>query len=99
MRKDSKIYVAGHRGLAGSAILRCLGKKGCRNLVCRNHSELDLTRQAVVEAFFEENGRISFSWRRRKSAGSWPTARCPPSSFTKTSPFRPTSFTPHGGHG
>ena len=54
MRKDSKIYVAGHRGLAGSAILRCLEKKGCRNLVCRNHSELDLTRQAAVEAFFEE---------------------------------------------
>lgn len=54
MRKDAKIYIAGHLGLAGSAILRCLEKKGCHNLVCRTHNELDLTRQAAVEAFFEE---------------------------------------------
>jgi len=54
MEQDAKIYVAGHRGLAGSAILRCLGKKGYRNLVRRTRRELDLTRQAAVEAFFKE---------------------------------------------
>lgn len=53
MDKDSKIYVAGHRGMVGGAIVRALKKEGYENLVLRTHSELDLTRQADVEAFFE----------------------------------------------
>jgi len=54
MKRDSKIYVAGHRGMVGSAILRCLKAQGYENIVVRSHSELDLTRQAAVEEFFAE---------------------------------------------
>lgn len=49
-----KIYVAGHRGLVGSAIVRSLKKKGYENIIGRTHKELDLTNQAAVQAFFEE---------------------------------------------
>lgn len=49
----SKIYVAGHRGLAGSAIVRALQAAGYTNLVLRTHKELDLTNQAATQAFFE----------------------------------------------
>lgn len=52
MKTDSRIYVAGHRGLVGSAIVRRLHADGCRNLVLRTHAELDLTRQDGVERFF-----------------------------------------------
>ena len=52
MDKDSKIYVAGHRGMVGSAIVRELRRQGYDNLVLRTHAELDLTRQEAVEAFF-----------------------------------------------
>ena len=54
MNKDSKIYVAGHRGLVGSAIVRNLEAKGYTNIVYRTHEELDLTNQADVQAFFKE---------------------------------------------
>jgi GDP-L-fucose synthase len=50
--KDSKIYVAGHRGLIGSALMRKLYEGGYTNLVYRTHAELDLTRQADVEELF-----------------------------------------------
>lgn len=53
MEKTAKIYVAGHRGLVGSAIWRNLQQKGYTNLVGRTHAELDLTDQRAVEAFFE----------------------------------------------
>ncbi len=53
MNKNSKIYVAGHRGLVGSAIVRQLEAAGFSQLVLRTHSELDLTDQAQVRAFFE----------------------------------------------
>ena len=54
MEKNSKIYVAGHRGMVGSAIVRELERQGYHNLVLRTHRELDLTRQEAVEAFFAE---------------------------------------------
>jgi GDP-L-fucose synthase len=54
MMKASKIYVAGHTGLVGSAILRKLRADGFTNLVTRRHAGLDLTRQAEVESFFEQ---------------------------------------------
>lgn len=54
MEKDSKIYVAGHKGLAGSSIVRSLERKGYKNIICKTHSELDLANQAAVEKFFEE---------------------------------------------
>lgn len=53
MNKNSKIYVAGHRGLVGSAILKNLKEKGYTNLVTRPHGELDLTNQEAVAYFFE----------------------------------------------
>ncbi len=53
MEKNSKIYVAGHRGMVGSAILRQLRKQGYDNIVTRSHSELDLTSQQAVNDFFE----------------------------------------------
>ena len=52
MNKDSKIYVAGHRGMVGSAIMRELRKQGYTNITTRSHAELDLTRQEAVESFF-----------------------------------------------
>ena len=54
MNKNSKIYVAGHRGLVGSAIVRNLQEKGFNNIICRTHKELDLTNQNEVRKFFEE---------------------------------------------
>ncbi|MCM1320193.1 MAG: GDP-L-fucose synthase [Muribaculaceae bacterium] len=54
MNKDAKIYVAGHRGLVGSAIYNNLKSKGYTNLVGRSHSELDLLDQAAVKAFFDK---------------------------------------------
>jgi len=53
MQKNSKIYIAGHMGLVGSALVRRLEKEGFSNLILRQHSELDLERQSEVEDFFE----------------------------------------------
>lgn len=52
MRPESRIYIAGHRGMVGSAIVRRLRADGFTNLVLRAHTELDLTDQAAVDAFF-----------------------------------------------
>ena len=54
MHKSSKIYVAGHRGMVGSAIVRELQRQGYTNIITRTHAELDLTRQDQVERFFAE---------------------------------------------
>ena len=55
MQKDSKIYVAGHKGLVGSALVKLLKSEGYTNIITRSSKELDLRRQADVEKFFEEN--------------------------------------------
>lgn len=52
MEKQTKIYVAGHRGMVGSAIVRTLQRQGRTDIVTRTHAELDLTSQAAVNAFF-----------------------------------------------
>src|SRR6267154_409504 len=52
MEKHSRIFVAGHRGLVGSAICRYLLRQGYSNLITRPRSELDLTNQSAVDAFF-----------------------------------------------
>ena len=52
MEKDAKIYVAGHRGMVGSAIVRQLEAQRYTNIIVRTHKELDLTRQTEVEEFF-----------------------------------------------
>ena len=54
MEKNAKIYVAGHRGMVGSAIVRELKRQGYADIITRTHRELDLCRQAEVEAFFAE---------------------------------------------
>lgn len=54
MEINSKIYVAGHRGMVGSAIVRELQRQGYTNIITRTHRELDLLRQEEVESFFEE---------------------------------------------
>ena len=54
MEKHSKIYVAGHRGMVGSAIVRELQRQGYDNIIVRTHAELDLCRQEQVEKFFDE---------------------------------------------
>lgn len=53
MEKDSKIYVAGHTGMVGSAIMRDLSKKGYQNIIVRTHAQLDLTDQSATEEFFK----------------------------------------------
>lgn len=54
MSKGAKIYVAGHRGMVGSAIVRELQRQGYTNIIMRTHQELDLTRQDAVERFFAD---------------------------------------------
>lgn len=54
MEKDAKIYVAGHRGMVGSAICRELERQGYTKLITRTHAQLDLCRQDAVETFFAE---------------------------------------------
>ena len=51
---SEKIYVAGHRGMVGSAIIRNLQQQGYTNFLTRTHQELDLTNQAAVATFFQE---------------------------------------------
>lgn len=54
MEKNSKIYVAGHRGMVGSAIVRKLQQEGYENLLFRTSGELDLRNQEAVEKFFKD---------------------------------------------
>lgn len=54
MDKDAKIYVAGHRGMVGSAIVRELRRQGYGNIVTRTHKELDLISQEAVDGFFAD---------------------------------------------
>ena len=54
MKRDARIYVAGHKGLAGSALLRKFQAEGYTNLITRTHAELDLERQSEAEAFFQK---------------------------------------------
>lgn len=61
MEKDAKIYVAGHRGMVGSAIVRALEKAGYHNIVTRTHKELNLCRQQDVEDFCSREAGLCFS--------------------------------------
>ncbi|MGA7877224.1 MAG: NAD-dependent epimerase/dehydratase family protein, partial [Desulfoferrobacter sp.] len=71
MNKDAKIFVAGHRGLVGSALVRKLQRQGYTNLVLRTRSELDLTRQADVEAFFKAEKPAYVFLAAAKVGGIW----------------------------
>ncbi|MCJ7596419.1 MAG: GDP-L-fucose synthase [Desulfobacterales bacterium] len=71
MKKNSKIFVAGHGGLVGSTILRRLRSEGYTHLITRSHRELDLTRQADVIAFFEEERPEYVFLAAAKVGGIW----------------------------
>ena len=83
MEKNAKIYVAGHRGLVGSAIWKNLEEKGYTNLIGRTHKELDLLDGVAVRQFFDEEQPEYFSllpsW-----AVSWQTASTGRTSYTRT---------------
>jgi len=71
MKKTSKIYIAGHRGLVGSAFVRRLEAEGYTNLVTRPHAELDLLRQDRVEAFFKDEKPEYVILAAAKVGGIW----------------------------
>jgi GDP-L-fucose synthase len=71
MDRDSVIYVAGHGGLVGSAILRCLESQGYTRLITRTHGELDLERQGEVEDFFEHTRPTHVFLAAAKVGGIW----------------------------
>ena len=72
--KDAKIYVAGHRGLVGSAIWNNLKKRCYNNLVGRSHSELDLLDRVAVKKFFDEENPEYGNCQERADSGSWESA-------------------------
>ena len=71
MEKNAKIFVAGHRGMVGSAIVRELKRQGYTNIITRTHAELDLLRQVDVENFFGLSARNMFFLRQLKWEGLW----------------------------
>jgi len=73
----ARIFVAGHRGLVGSAIRRRLEAAGCGNIILRTHRELDLTRQAEVEAFFASEKPEYVFLAAAKVGGIWANSSYP----------------------
>ncbi len=71
MKKHSKIYIAGHRGLVGSAIISRLKAEGYSNIITSMHSELDLTRQREVEEFFDKQRPDYVFLAAAKVGGIW----------------------------
>ncbi len=77
MDKHAKIFVAGHRGLAGSAIVRKLRSEGYDNLLLKTHKELDLKRQRQVEDFFEKEKPDYIFLAAAKVGGIWANSTLP----------------------
>ncbi|MBL7204394.1 MAG: GDP-L-fucose synthase [Desulfobacteraceae bacterium] len=77
MEKNAKIYVAGHHGLVGSAIVRKLKDSGYENLVFRTYEELDLERQERVEAFFDQERPEYVFLAAAKVGGIWANSQFP----------------------
>ncbi|UCG11805.1 MAG: GDP-L-fucose synthase [Deltaproteobacteria bacterium] len=71
MERDSLIFLAGHKGLVGSALLRQLKAKGYGNLIVRSHAELDLERQSEVESFFDKERPEYVFLAAAKVGGIW----------------------------
>ena len=84
MEKDAKIYVSGHRGLVGSAIVRKLKEKGYANIITRSSQELDLTNQAATLAFLKQKNLITSFWPRLRLGASWLTKPIRQNLFIKT---------------
>ena len=83
MNKDEKIYIAGHRGMVGSALSRKLKKIGYQNVIQRYHNELDLTCQQEVVTFFDNQRPDYVFLAAAKVGGFWPTITIQLSSFTR----------------
>jgi GDP-L-fucose synthase len=77
MMKSDKIFVAGHRGLVGSAINRCLSAKGYSNIITRSHGELDLLNQKAVNDFFERERPDCVFLAAAKVGGIGTNSACP----------------------
>jgi len=77
MKRDARIYIAGHNGLVGSALVRKLQAEGYTNLITRAHADLDLTRQGEVEAFFEDERPAYVFLAAAKVGGIWANQTCP----------------------
>ena len=84
MEKNAKIYVAGHRGMVGSAIVRELQRQGYTNIITRTHKELDLTRQDAVKSSLHRRSRSMCSLLLPRSAASWPIRKHLPISCMTT---------------
>ena len=69
MNLNDKIYIAGHRGMVGSAILRQLKAEGYSNFILRTSSELDLRNQQAVANFLNRKNQIMFFWQQQKLEG------------------------------
>ena len=89
MRKDAKIFVSGHRGLVGSAIVRRLVAGGYKNIVTRTRAELDLLDQRAVNQFLWQKGPTTYSRRRQRSGEFRRTTCIALNSSTKISWRRP----------
>jgi GDP-L-fucose synthase len=77
LEKDARTYIAGHRGLVGSAIYRRLQGEGYTNLITRSHTELDLERQTAVEDFFQTEKPDYVFLAAAKVGGIWANATYP----------------------
>lgn len=77
INKNSKIYVSGHTGMVGSALVRQLKKNGYTNIIGKTHSELDLTRQADVEDFFKNERPEYVFMSAAKVGGIGESVKCP----------------------
>jgi GDP-L-fucose synthase len=87
-KKQPKIYVAGHRGMVGAAIVRALERRGISHIVVRTHAELDLVDQRAVREFFRTEKPDQVYMGAAKVGGIHAT-RFQPSSFIRTSWSRP----------
>jgi GDP-L-fucose synthase len=81
MNKIDKIYVAGHRGMVGGAILAELQRQGFTNIITRTSSELDLRNQLQVREFFSLNDLNMYFLRQQKLAAFWLIALTAPNLF------------------
>ena len=84
MLNEPRIFVAGHRGMVGGAILRCLLDKGRRNIVTRTHAELDLTQQQEVRHFFASEKIDQVYLAAAKVGGIHANNAYPADLFTRT---------------
>ena len=84
MEKNAKIYVAGHRGMVGSAIVRELQRQGYTNIITRTHKELDLTGRTPWRSSLLRRSLNMSSWQLPRWAALWPTRKLWPTSCMTT---------------